>query len=89
MVDKKSIAAHALIMRMISLSVNEILLTRYRNWFTNLRISQFNEELTPSLLKHIQSFLFSLSSPQGYVPVTQLELISLPETLNHFCCQRH
>ena len=34
------------------LSVDEILLLRYMNWFTNLRSLPFNEEMAPSGLKH-------------------------------------
>ena len=40
-----------------SLSVDEILLPRYINWFTNFRGFLFNMEMTPFCFKHGYSFL--------------------------------
>ena len=49
MVDNPSIAVFALLMCMLtSLSVDEILLQTYMNWFTNFRGMPFNEVLTSS-----------------------------------------
>ena len=47
-----SVAVHALPMQMLtSLSVDEILLLRYINWFINFRGLPFNSEMIPSWLK--------------------------------------
>ena len=49
---------HALLICMLtSSSVNEILLLRYTNWFTNFRGLPFNEEMAPSWLKYMNSVL--------------------------------
>ena len=57
MVDNLLIMVHVLPMRMLtSLSVDEILLPRYMNRFTNFRDLPFNEMIS-SLLKHMNSIL--------------------------------
>ena len=64
MLDNLSIAAHDFPMRILtSLSVDEILLSRYRNWFTNFRDLPINEELAPSWLQTCT--LFYLRSRRG------------------------
>ena len=53
------IAIHALPMRMlISLSVDEILLPRYMNWFINFRGLPFNKKMTLSCLRHERRFIW-------------------------------
>ena len=60
MVINLSKAVHAFPMHMlILLSVDEILLLRYINWFTNFRGLLFNEKIAPSWLKYIDYFLSS------------------------------
>ena len=55
MVDNLSVLAFPMHM-LTSLSVDEILLLRYMNWFTNLRGLASKEEMAPSWLKHISKF---------------------------------
>ena len=59
--DFLSIAVHAFASRiLISFSVDEALLPRYVNLFTNFREPPFSAEMSPSLLKHTYSVLSAL-----------------------------
>ena len=58
MIDNQSITVHAFARYMlISLSVDEILLPRYVNLSTNFRDLPINVQITPSCLKHWNSFI--------------------------------
>ena len=61
MIDNMLIAAHAFSMRMMKLLlVDEILLSKYRNWFTGFRGLPFNVYINPSCLKRMVSILSEL-----------------------------
>ena len=58
MVDNLSIAVHAFPMcRSISLSIAELLLPKYMNWFTDFTGLTSNEKLAPFGLKHMTVYL--------------------------------
>ena len=58
MVVNRLIAIHALpICKLISLSVDEILLPRYVNWSANFRGLPFNKKIASTWLKHMNSVL--------------------------------
>ena len=85
MIDNLSIAVQVLPMRLLtSLSVDEILLPAYMNWFTNFCSLPINEEMAPSWLNKKNSFWSEFSRDQclllpapGYVAQIRLDQIYL------------
>ena len=66
-------------------TVDEILLPKYVDWFTNFRGVSFDDETTPSCLKQINSFRDQclLLPITGYAMDIQLELVYLQEALDN------
>ena len=87
MIGNMSMTVHAFVMYMLTLlSVEEILLPNYVNWSTNFRGLPLKSAISPSRLKHMNTFFIFIyveTNTPGYAVGILLRQVYLKEALDH------